>query len=91
MASIETHLIPKLTETKKTLEEYLQREECALHKHQFINGKIIRLAGEKSNHNLIATNLTFLLKKLTQPSDLKYLVLHLAIFCLQQTLNCLRL
>ncbi len=35
MASIETHLIPKLTETKKTLEEYLQREERALHKHQF--------------------------------------------------------
>jgi Uma2 family endonuclease len=91
MASIETHIVPKPSETKKTLEESLQREERALHKHQFINGKIISMAGGKSNHNLIATNLTFLLKKLTQPSDLKYMVLHLAICCLQQTLNCLRL
>lgn len=74
MASIKTHIIPKSSETKKTLEEYLQREERALHKHQFINGKIIRMAGGKSNHNLIPTNLTYLLKKLTQKSDLKYFI-----------------
>lgn len=74
MASIETHIIPKSAETIKTLEEYLQKEERALHKHQFINGKIIRMAGGKSNHNLIATNLTYLLKKLTQKSDLKYFI-----------------
>lgn len=39
-----------------TLHEYLAREERALHKHEFHNGQIIKMAGATTKHNIIATN-----------------------------------
>ncbi len=47
---------------KYTLQEYLHREEKALHKHEFHNGQIVRMAGGKSKHNEIATNITTAIK-----------------------------
>lgn len=40
-----------------TLEEYLAQEEAAESKSEFINGKIIPMAGGTTNHNRIARNL----------------------------------
>ena len=40
-----------------SLEEYLRREERNVYKSEFFNGQIIRRAGEKIKHNLIAGNI----------------------------------
>jgi len=40
-----------------TLEEYLQREERAFHKHEFYDGIIIKMAGAKAKHNQIAAQI----------------------------------
>jgi Uma2 family endonuclease len=77
MSLIESNVNAKADLAKKyTLEEYLQREERSLHKHQFINGDIITMPGAKLRHNLIATNTTYLLKKLTQTLEKNYLVVN---------------
>lgn len=77
MSLIESNVNAKADIAKKyTLEEYLQREERSLHKHHFINGDIITMPGAKLRHNLIATNTTYLLKKLTQTLEKKYLVVN---------------
>jgi Uma2 family endonuclease len=57
-----------------TLEEYLQREEKALHKHEFYNGQIIRMAGAKARHNEIAMNLGSAIKIAIRPLPIKYRV-----------------
>ena len=41
-----------------TLLEYLHREEKSLHKHEFFNGKIVRMAGGNATHNQIAAQMT---------------------------------
>jgi Uma2 family endonuclease len=53
----------EVKETKRyTLREYLQREERALHKHEYHQGQIKRMAGGKTKHNEIATNITTAIK-----------------------------
>jgi Uma2 family endonuclease len=37
-----------------SFEEYLKKEEKAVDKHEFYNGKIIKMAGGKYRHNLIS-------------------------------------
>ena len=67
--------IPKYSPPKLyTLAEYLAREERSIHKHQFNNGQIIRMPGAKSNHNLIATNVTFAIKTMTRSQKNTFLV-----------------
>ena len=39
-----------------TFEEYLRREEKAVEKHEFYNGKIIKMAGGTYNHSKISAN-----------------------------------
>lgn len=57
-----------------TLREYLSREERSLHKHEFHNGQIVRMAGGKSKHNEIATNITSAIKYTVKPLPQKYRV-----------------
>lgn len=53
-----------------TLAEYLDKEEMAVNKHQFFNGKIQQVAGAKAKHNQIALQVASALlvsvKKLSQ-------------------------
>lgn len=42
---------------KYTLEEYLRKEAKSLHKHEFINGQIIKMPYAKGPHNIIAANM----------------------------------
>ena len=48
--------IAKSFEKEYSLAEYLAREERSVHKHEFYNGKIVKMAGAKYYHNLVATN-----------------------------------
>lgn len=57
-----------------TLDEYLAREIRSFSKHEFYNGKIIRIAGAKARHNQIAANLTGALKYALRPLPRKYIV-----------------
>ncbi|CAN5313578.1 hypothetical protein BH09BAC4_BH09BAC4_02600 [soil metagenome] len=63
-----------VAEKKYTLDEYLTREARSLHKHEFYNGKIVRMAGAKARHNQIAANLTGALKYTLRPLPRKYIV-----------------
>ncbi|GAB4041103.1 Uma2 family endonuclease [Spirosoma jeollabukense] len=63
-----------VAEKKYTLDEYLTRETRSLHKHEFYNGKIVRMAGAKARHNQIAANLTGALKYTLRPLPRKYIV-----------------
>ncbi len=61
-------------EKKYTLDEYLTREARSLQKHEFYNGKIVRMAGAKARHNQIAANLTGALKYALRPLPRKFIV-----------------
>jgi Uma2 family endonuclease len=70
-------LVPPLTlRTPKpyTLEQYLLREERALEKHEFFDGKIIKMPNAKFKHNLIATNVSFAIKLALRGGSKSYLV-----------------
>ncbi len=41
-----------------SFDEYLRKEEKALHKHEFYNGQIIKMSGAKFRHNQAATNIS---------------------------------
>ncbi len=58
-----------------TLDEYLAREERAVHKHKFYNGQIIRIPGSKFNHNEIAANVITALNIAVRPLPKKYRVI----------------
>jgi Uma2 family endonuclease len=57
-----------------TLEEYLVREERASNKHEFHNGKIIRMPGGKAKHSEISTNITHAIKLNIKGLEKKYRV-----------------
>lgn len=63
-----------VAEKKYTLAEYLTREVRSLHKHEFYNGKIVRMAGAKARHNQIAANVTGALKYALRPLPRKFIV-----------------
>ncbi len=46
-----------------TVEEYLQGEEIADHKHEYQNGEVWAMVGATDNHVTIAMNLAFLLNQ----------------------------
>ncbi len=41
-----------------TVKEYLALEQRAKNKHEYYNGKIIKMSGATFNHNLIANNVS---------------------------------
>lgn len=60
---------------KYTLEEYLRKEANSTHKHEFINGEIIKMPNARYSHNLIAMNITIDLSYQTEKSDKNYQIL----------------
>lgn len=57
-----------------TLQEYLQREEKALHKHEFHNGEIVLRALRTFKHNEIASNTISALKTTVKKLPTKFRV-----------------
>lgn len=60
---------------KYTLEKYLRKEANSTHKHEFINGEIIKIPNARYNHNLIAMNIAIDLSYQTEKSDRNYQIL----------------
>lgn len=57
-----------------TFEEYLHREEKAVEKHEFYNGKIIKMPGGTDIHSEIAANVITALKIVIRPLPRKFRV-----------------
>ncbi len=58
---------------KYTLEEYLRKEANSTHKHEFINGEIIKIPNARYNHNLIAMNIAIEMTNTTESLGKNYL------------------
>ena len=61
-------------ESVYTFLEYLKKEERSIHKHEFYNGKIVRMLGGKPIHNQIAMNTGSALKNIVRPLPKRYIV-----------------
>ncbi len=57
-----------------SLQDYLKRENTALHKHEFYNGQIIRMPGGTFKHNEIANNIATALRQSVKNLEIKYRV-----------------
>jgi len=57
---------------KYSLAEYLQREAQSEHKHEFINGQIVKIPNSRYTHNLIATNFSTALSIATDELEKTY-------------------
>lgn len=57
-----------------TFEEYLRREEKSVEKHEFYNGKIIKMPGGTDIHSEIAANVTTSIKSAVRPLPKKFRV-----------------
>jgi Uma2 family endonuclease len=57
-----------------TFEEYLRREEKAVEKHEFYNGKIIRMPGGTNIHSEISTNVVTAIKIAIRVLPIKFRV-----------------
>ena len=55
-------MVTQLKQQTYTPAKYLELEADADHRHEFINGEIIPMAGGTTNHNELITNLCVLLK-----------------------------
>ena len=62
------------SDRRYSLDEYLERENKALNKHEFINGQIKRMAGAKAKHNEITSNMIGALKYTVRPLPVKFRV-----------------
>ena len=58
---------------KYTLEEYLRKEANSTHKHEFINGEIIKMPNARGPHNLIAMNIAIEMTNTTERLGKNYL------------------
>lgn len=65
---------PKRKNKTYTLVEYLQKEAKSIHKHEFINGKIIKMPYAKGPHNLITVNVIIELSLRLRALEKKYLI-----------------
>jgi Uma2 family endonuclease len=70
--------IPKVRFNKKTdfvsLEKYFREEEIALHKREYHNGKVIKMAGGTALHDNLATKAAKLIDNFIEDNDLFYIV-----------------
>jgi Uma2 family endonuclease len=68
--------IPKIQRKPKvyTFEEYLRREERAIEKHEFYNGKITKMPGGTDIHSEVSTNASTALKLAVRPLPTKFRV-----------------
>lgn len=49
----------KTTNTPYSIEEYLEFEDNAEEKHEYLHGEIVKMTGATTNHNQLAINFTF--------------------------------
>jgi Uma2 family endonuclease len=79
MATATVDFLPKLIlhkpVRKYTLEEYLRKEANSAHKHEFINGEIIKMPNARYNHNLIAMNIAVEMTNTTENLEKEYQIL----------------
>ena len=61
-----------------TLEDYMRREAQSAYKHQFINGKIIRMPNAKGPHNIIASNMMIQMGMAFEIMDKDYTIFNSA-------------
>ena len=64
-------LIPEDLKTY-SIAEYLAMEDSSVEKHEFYNGKIIKMPGAKPNHNIIAANIITALNNALEIKEKKY-------------------
>ncbi len=57
-----------------SLEEYFKREERALHKHEFFNGKIITMPGGTYNHDRLSVKITYELEGFVERNNIDFSV-----------------
>jgi Uma2 family endonuclease len=60
--------VPRIlaNDKKMTFEEYLEFEERAESKHEFVDGFVFAMAGTSNNHNLLTTNLVAQLRPMAR-------------------------
>lgn len=63
------------TDRNYSIDEYLTFEDGSVEKHEFYNGKIVKMPGAKPFHNLIAANIIAQLIFETEKKELEYFVL----------------
>ena len=76
---VQTSLLSKsrrlLSAKKKvSIDAYFKAEEKALEKHEFHNGIIIKMAGAKLQHNLLAQKIASLIDSFIEENELNYMV-----------------
>jgi Uma2 family endonuclease len=64
----------KRTSRTYTLEEYLRKEARSIDKHEFINGKIVKMPYAKGPHNIISANIIAQMVALFGTLDKNYIV-----------------
>ena len=62
-------------EKNYTIKEYLSLEDASVEKHEFYNGKIIKMSGAKPNHNIIAANIIAAFINALEKNEKEYFVL----------------
>ena len=67
-------IVSKRESKTYTFEKYLRKEAKSVDKHEFINGKIIKMPGVKIPHNIIAANISGEMRAAFKKTEKKYLV-----------------
>jgi Uma2 family endonuclease len=49
-------------EPRMTVDEYLESEKCSSVRHEYVDGELLAMAGEKIRHNVIVGNILVALK-----------------------------
>jgi Uma2 family endonuclease len=62
------------TQQRFSIQEYLELEAQAAHKHEFFNGKIKQMPGASYQHHVIATNLTTHIHNLIEAKNEPFIV-----------------
>ncbi len=62
----------KPSERLFTIEEYYEREEKSIHKHEYHNGKIVLMPGSKYKHNRIAARIISFLEIFIEANQLNF-------------------
>lgn len=75
---VKTASAPLIKEVKQprlySLEEYFKKEERAINKHEFYNGKIVTMSGGTFNHDRLSVKATTLLENFVEQNNLDYSV-----------------
>ncbi len=74
----------QITQRHYTPEEYLELEEAADYKSEYIDGQIIPMAGGSTNHNRIALNLSAGLNFAFRQQDYEVFMGDVRLWILQQ-------